>query len=158
MKKANLTLRADHRRHQLAIHGTCLDPLPYRVIAVSTTGPGRYVCSVGPGTPGHAAPTLWRAPVVTTRMEGGKDDVMTMTNHAHLQPTRTPATPPGLLPLPTSAEDRTRHARLPQYTVRWVYRLGWRPWKNRRTLRWIGQTTHRRYNVTYQPISVRSAI
>ena len=30
--------------------------------------------NTGPGTPGQAAPTLWGAPVVTTRMEGGKDD------------------------------------------------------------------------------------
>ena len=29
---------------------------------------------VGPGTPGQAAPTLCGAPVVTTRMEGGKDN------------------------------------------------------------------------------------
>jgi hypothetical protein len=28
----------------------------------------------GPGTPGQAAPTLWGTPVVTTWMEGGKDD------------------------------------------------------------------------------------
>jgi hypothetical protein len=72
----------------------------------------------GPGTLGQAAPTLWRAPVITTRMEGGKDDVMMMTNYAqmnYLRPMRTPATPPGPLPLPTSAKDRTHHARLPQY-------------------------------------------
>jgi hypothetical protein len=53
------------------------------------------------------------------RMERGKDDVMMMTNYAqtdYLRPMRTPATPPGPLPLPTSAEDRTRHARLPQYS------------------------------------------
>ena len=37
---------------------------------------------VGPGTPGQVSPTIWRAPVVTTRMEGGKDDAMMTTNYA----------------------------------------------------------------------------
>jgi hypothetical protein len=74
----------------------------------------------GPGTPGQAAPTLWRVPIVTTRMEGGKDDVMMMTNYAiynlrGLQPLRQDSCH---CPRVLSAEDRTCHARLPQYTGR----------------------------------------
>ena len=72
-----------------------------------------------PGTPGQAPPLPSRE--LPSSRRGWKEARLMMTNYAHedywLRPTRTPTTPPGLLPLPPSAEGPTCHARFPGYNV-----------------------------------------